>query len=206
MDVFSFIYSQQTPEKFQASTNFYIGSGPSINGVRSWGLEKRFVIDTLTSGANGNQYYVWGNRSTSVMKKYYSRTLLVGFGERIATNPARVFQFETGIDILLFFGVYRGVAVSSMDSFTVENAPVDYVYQAPLLNESMNQDFSAPLLSGMFLRVPLDFSFKLSKKRNVLKNMRIGWELNPAINTLFSSERSDRVFHFSSGFNFRYRF
>lgn len=148
-----------------------------------------------------------GVREQVVKKSYRSAAVFFGVGQRISTNPERSFKLETGLDLLFFTSLQGKVSASFQDTYSVQNTVSEYVYTSPVLNEKTSQTYKGQLISGMIIRVPLDFSLRLSKKRNVAKNMRIGWELNPGISTVFNKNTvlSDS-FHFSGGVNFRCQF
>ncbi len=199
---------KQAGRKFLATTTFHLGYGPELSARRSWYHEDRQVIDTLTSNQTGQEFYIYGNRNQTIEKSYYSRSIVFGLGERIATNPDRLFQFETGLDVLCMISITSEVSASYLDSYLVEGAPSDggYAYQQPVLDEPRAESFSGNTIAGLIMRVPLDMSFKLSRKSPVASRMRIGWELNPGLSMQFVKGKINNDFSISGGMNFRFAF
>jgi len=200
---------KQAGRKFLATTTFHLGYGPEFFARKYWYHESRQVIDTLTSNSTGQEFYVYGNRNQTIGKSYRSRSVVFGIGEHIATNPNRLFQFETGVDVLCLISVMSEVKASYLDNYFVEGTPSDgsgYAYQQPVLDEPRAESFSGYTTAGLIMRVPLDMSFKLSKKSPIASRMRIGWELNPGLSMLFTKGKTSNNFSISGGMNFRFAF
>lgn len=209
---FSFINGKdkQAGRKFQATTVIHLGYGPELRAAKYWYHENKQIIDTLTSNQNGQEYYVTGNRNQSIAKTYDSRTVAFGFGQHIATNPSRVFQFETGLDILCLISVASKVRASYIDNYAIEGLPDNnylgnYPYPASYLDNGA-ETFSGFITTGLTMRVPLEMSFKLSRKNPVLSRMRIGGELNPGLAMQFTKGKTSNNFSMSGGMNFRFAF
>lgn len=213
---FSFINNKnvnQTDRKFLATTTIHLGYGPEIVSRKDWYHEDIQIIDTLNSSQTGQQFYVSGNRNQSISKEYRSQSIVFGVGEHIATNPNRIFQFETGLDILCLISISSRVRASYLDSYILQTAsgnPWDggggYSYYAPVLDEPRSQNFGGYVTTGLIMRVPLEMSFKLSRKNPVLSRMRIGAELNPGLATVFTESLITTNFNISGGMNFRFAF
>lgn len=209
---FSFINGKdkQAGRKFLATTNIHIGYGPEVNAKKYWYHENKQVIDTLTSSQNGQEFYITGNRNQTIAKTYHATTLAIGLGQHIATNPERVFQFETGLDVLCLLSIASEVTASYIDNYSLEGVPWDgsngYGYQTPVLNETRYETFNGNFTAGLIMRVPLEMSFKLSKKSPIASRMRIGWELNPGLAMQFANGRVSNNFSMSGGMNFRFAF
>lgn len=201
--------AKQPGRKFLATTTFQLGYGPELRAENQWYHENRQIIDTLTSSQNGQAYYVYGNRNQTITKRYTSRTIVFGVGEHIATNPNRLFQFETGFDLLCMLSIASEVMASYSDTYLIEGLPDNtqgYNYPQPLLNETRAQTFSSKLTSGVIMRVPLEISFKLSRTSPVASRMRIGAELNPGLATVFAGGLITTNFNLTGGMNFRFAF
>lgn len=200
--------NKQAGRKFLATTTFHLGYGPELSARKNWYHESRQVIDTLTSNQTGQEFYIYGNRNQTIAKSYRSRSVVFGIGEHIATNPNRLFQFETGVDVLCMISVMSEVRASYLDSYLIEGEPLDggYTYQQPVLNEPRAESFSGNTTAGLIMRVPLDMSFKLSRKSPIASRMRIGWELNPGLGMQFTKGKISNDFSISGGMNFRFAF
>ena len=201
--------AKQAGRKFLATTTFHLGYGPELKAEKLWYHEDRQLIDTLTSNQNGQEFYVYGNRNQTLVKRYTSRSVVFGIGEHIATNPNRVFQFETGLDLLCVLSVMSEVKASYIDNYTIEGTPWNgggFGYQQPVLNETRAETFSGNFTAGLIMRVPLEMSFKLSRKNPVLSRMRIGGEMNPGLGMHFTKGKINNNFSFSGGMNFRFAF
>lgn len=201
--------AKQPGRKFLATTTFQLGYGPELMAEKRWYHENRQMIDTLTSSQNGMEYYVYGNRNQTIVKRYTSKTVVFGVGQHIATNPARLFQFETGFDALCMMSVLSETRASYLDTYLIEGLPDEsqgYAYQQPLLNESRAETFSSNFIMGILMRVPLEMSFKLSRKSPVASRMRIGAELNPGLATVFTGGLITTNFNMTGGMNFRFAF
>ena len=211
---FSFINNKnvnQGDRKFLATTTIHLGYGPEILSRKNWYHEDIQIIDTLNSSQTGQQFYVTGNRNQSVSKEYRSQSIVFGVGEHIATNPNRLFQFETGLDVLCLLGVSSSTRASYMDNYLVEGLPLDSngaspAYPSQITNESRMETFSSKVTAGLIMRVPLEMSFKLSRKSPVASRMRIGAELNPGLATVFTGSLITTNFNVSGGMNFRFAF
>lgn len=206
---FSLINGKNKPDrKFQATTTFHIGYGPQVSGRKSWYYEKRELIDTMTSSQTGQQYFVYGNRNKTISKEFRSQSIAVGIGQHIATNPNRIFQFETGLDVLCLLGISSQVRASYMDNFTIEGSTYDFgmSYPSPVTDEPRNSTFGGDFAFGMILRIPLEMSFKLSRTNPVLSRMRIGGEMNPGLAMQFAKGQTSNNFSLSGGMNFRFAF
>ncbi len=201
--------AKQPGRKFLATTTFHLGYGPELRAEKRWYHENRQIIDTLTSSQNGQEYYVYGNRNQTIAKRYTSRSIVFGIGQHIATNPARLFQFETGFDLLCMMSILSETRASYLDSYQVEgiaeNGP-GFGYPQPVLNEARGETFSNKLIPGVIMRVPLEMSFKLSRKSPVASRMRIGAELNPGLATVFTGGLITTNFNMTGGMNFRFAF
>jgi hypothetical protein len=211
---FSFINGKdkQAGRKFQATTAIHLGYGPEVAASKYWYHENKQIIDTLTSNQNGQEYYVTGNRNQTISKTYHSRTIAFGVGQHIATNPNRVFQFETGLDLLCLISIASKVKASYLDVYTIEGLPdgnnSSGNYPYPILDPNSNKsnNFGGTLTTGLIMRIPLEMSFKLSKKNPVLSRMRIGGELNPGLAMQFTKGKTSNNFSISGGMNFRFAF
>lgn len=210
---FSFINGskKQAGRKFLATTSIHLGLGPDLYARKNWYHEKIQVIDTLTSSQTGNQYYVSENRNQTISKTYNSQTIVFGVGEHIATNPERRFQFETGVDILCMMSLASNVHASYYDGYSVNGLPQETnggypVYPYPQTNQTSSESFGGKLTTGVIMRVPLEISFKLSKKSPVASRMRLGAELNPGMATVFTPGLITSNFNVSGGMNFRFAF
>lgn len=208
---FSFINgkNKQVGRKFLSTTNIHLGYGPEVTAGRVWSDEYSQVIDTLTSSQNGQEYYVVGNRVQTISKAYRSRTIAFGIGQHIATNPDRIFQFETGVDVLCLLSIASELQASYTDEYLIEGIPnngFQYEYPQPVTQEARTENFSGIFTAGLIMRVPLEMSFKLSKKNPVISRMRIGWELNPGLAMQFTKGKTSNNFSVSGGMNFRFAF
>nr|WP_294860366.1 hypothetical protein [uncultured Fluviicola sp.] len=210
---FSFINGKdkQAGRKFQATTVIHLGYGPELRASKYWYHENIQVIDTLTSNQNGQEYYVTGNRNQTIAKTYHSRTVAFGVGQHIATNPTRVFQFETGLDLLCLISVTSKVRASYLDTYLVDGLPNynnlgNYPYTNSDPESNRSETFSGYITTGLIMRIPLEMSFKLSKKNPVLSRMRIGGELNPGLAMQFTKGKTSDNFSMSGGMNFRFAF
>lgn len=198
--------NKQAGKKYRTMTTFHLGYGPHLDASKRWSYTERQVIDTLTSSQTGTPYYVTGVRQQDVVKSYRSQSILIGVGQHFSTNPDRIFQFETGVDLLCYMSIMSKIRAVYTDWYYVENAPDQYVYQQPATNPIMVQHYSGKLVVGMIVRVPLDISFKLSKKSPIASRMRIGMELNPGMATQFTESLMTTNFNLSGGMNFRFAF
>lgn len=211
---FAFINNKKTNQadrKFLATTNIHLGYGPEITAREDWYHENVQVIDTLTSSQTGQQFYVSGNRYQNIAKTYRSQTIVFGAGEHIATNPNRLFQFETGLDVLFLLSLSSKVKASYIDSYVVEGLPQDPyggypAYPYPATGNPRTETFSNKMTTGFIMRVPLEMSFALSRKSPVASRMRLGVELNPGLTTVFTSGLITSNFNVSGGMNFRFAF
>jgi hypothetical protein len=211
---FSFINNKkvdQANRKFLATTTIHLGYGPEIVSRKNWYHEDIQVIDTLNSSQTGQQFYVTGNRNQSITKEYRSQSIIFGIGEHIATNPNRLFQFETGFDVLCLLGVSSSVRASYLDDYRVEGLPLDSngaspAYPSQITTGNRMETFSGKVTTGLIMRVPLEISFKLSRKSPVASRMRIGAELNPGLATVFTGSLITTNFNVSGGMNFRFAF
>ncbi|MGV3611549.1 MAG: hypothetical protein ACO1N0_11405 [Fluviicola sp.] len=210
---FSFINGARKREgrKFLATTNIHLGYGPEVAATKYWYHENKQIIDTLTSSQTGQEYYLTGNRNQTIAKTYRSQTIVIGVGQHIATNPARLFQFETGLDLLFLASVSNKVRASYVDTYSIEGLPEDnnnvypnYPYQT--VDENRVESFNGNLTTGLIMRIPLEISLKLSKKSPVASRMRIGAELNPGLATVFTNGLFSSNFNISGGMNFRFAF
>ncbi len=197
---------KQAGKKYRTTTTFHLGYGPQLRSDKRWYHEERKVIDTLTSSQNGNSYYVTANRRQDLVKTYRSQSIVFGVGQHFSTNPDRIFQFETGVDLLCFMSIVSEVKLAFVDTYTVENVPDGYGYQYPVLNDPVHRNYDGKFAAGMIMRIPLDMSFKLSRKNPVLSNMRLGAELNPGVTMHFNQSLITSNFNISGGVNFRYQF
>lgn len=209
---FSFINGKkkQADRKFLATTSIHLGYGPEVRANKYWYHQDLQVIDTLTSSQNGQEYYVTGNRTQTITKTYRSSTVAIGVGQHIATNPNRLFQFETGLDVLCLLSIASEVRASSLDTYYVDGLPYYNsnagIYPSPVLDEPREETFSGNFTTGLIMRVPLEMSFKLSRKSPVASRMRIGWELNPGLAMQFTKGKTSNNFNMSGGMNFRFAF
>lgn len=209
---FSFINGRdkQVGRKFQATTVIHLGYGPEIAASKYWFYENRQIIDTLTSNQTGQEYYVTGDRTQTISKTYHSRTIAFGVGQHIATNPNRIFQFETGLDVLCLLSVASRVKASFTDSYLIDGIPQNlnngFSYPTPETKELTAINYSGTFTTGLIMRIPLEMSFKLSKKSPVASRMRIGAELNPGLAMQFTKGKTSNNFSMSGGMNFRFAF
>jgi hypothetical protein len=212
--MFSFAFingkKKQEDRKFLATTTIHLGYGPEVTASKYWYHQDLQVIDTLTSSQNGQEYYVTGNRMQTIAKTYRSSTIAIGVGQHIATNPNRLFQFETGLDVLCLLSIASEVRASYYDSYFVDGLPYYNsnagVYPYPVLAESRSERFSGNFTAGLIMRVPLEMSFRLSRKSPVASRMRLGWELNPGLAMQFAKGKTSSNFSMSGGMNFRFAF
>lgn len=198
--------NRQAGKKFRTTTTFHLGYGPHLSSMKRWASEERQIIDTLTSSQSGMDYYVTGVRRKDLVKTYRSQSILLGVGQHFSTNPDRVFMFETGVDFLCYMSILSEVRLSYSDFFTVENAPDQYVYYPPVTDDPIYREYSSKFVAGMLIRMPLDISFKLSRKSPIASRMRIGMELNPGMATQFTESLMTTNFNLSGGMNFRFAF
>ncbi|AEA45862.1 hypothetical protein [Fluviicola taffensis] len=211
---FSFINgkNKQAGRKFQTTTAIHLGYGPGNNATKYWGHESEQIIDTLTSNQTAASYYVTGNRTQTIVKTYQSSTLAFGIGQHFATNPSRLFQFETGVDLLCLLSINSDVKASYIDDYRIDGIPdsndsiANAYYPTPVLNDSRSEKFKGTFVPGFILRIPLEMSFKLSKKNEILSRMRIGGELNPGLGMQFTKGKTSNSFSISGGMNFRFAF
>ncbi|MNU81489.1 hypothetical protein D3C71_711490 [compost metagenome] len=196
---------KQAGKKYRTTTTFHLGYGPQLKASKRWIHEDRQIIDTLTSSQTGTSYYVTGNRRQDLIKTYRAQSIVFGVGQHFSTNPDRIFQFETGVDLLCFMSIVSEVKLAYVDTYAVENAPANYGYQYPVLNDPIHKNYGGKFTAGMIMRVPLDFSFKLSRKNPVMSRMRIGAELNPGMAMHFSRTLITSNFNVSGGINFRFQ-
>ncbi|WP_300663864.1 hypothetical protein [Fluviicola sp.] len=197
---------KQAGKKYRTTTTFHLGYGPQLRATKRWLYESHEVIDTLTSSQNGSAYYLSGTRRQDLVKTYRSQSLIFGVGQHFSTNPNRIFQFETGIDLLCFMSIISEIKLSYFDSYTVDNAPQGYSYVSPTLTDPVSRDYGGKFIAGMIMRLPLDLSFKLSRNNPLLSRMRIGGELNPGMITHFTDGLITANFNLSGGINFRFQF
>lgn len=200
---------KQAGKRYRTTTTFHLGYGPSLRAERSWVNENRKVIDTLTSSQTGNQYFVTENRRKDLSKTYDAQSIIFGIGQHFSTNPNRVFQFETGIDLLGYVSIMSNVHVSYTDAYYIEGVPPGSFnpgYPEPVSQVEERREYKGKTLAGLIMRMPLDFSFKLSKKSPVASRMRLGAELNPGFATQFSEGLITTNFNMSGGVNFRFQF
>lgn len=200
---------KQAGKRYRTTTTFNLGYGPSLRAERNWTNENRKVIDTLTSSQTGNQYFITENRRQSLSKTYTAQSMIFGIGQHFSTNPERIFQFETGIDLLCYVSILSEVNVSYTDATYIEGAPDGSLYpgyQEPIMQQEESRGYNGKTLAGLIMRMPLDFSFKLSRKSPVASRMRLGAELNPGMATQFSGGLITSNFNISGGVNFRFQF
>ncbi len=200
---------KQAGKRYRTTTTFHLGYGPSLRAERNWVNEDRKVIDTLTSSQTGNQYFVTQNRRKDLSKTYNAQSILFGIGQHFSTNPNRVFQFETGIDLLGYVSIMSDVSVSYSDAYYIEGVPAGTTnpgYPEPVSQVVERREYKGKTLAGLIMRMPLDISFRLSKKNSVAGRMRLGAELNPGFATQFSQGLITTNFNMSGGVNFRFQF
>lgn len=203
---FTWINNSKKFQKFRSSTTFHFGIGPEINANKMWNITSSQTIDTLQSLQTGAIYTIEETKSRDVSKTLYSNSLVLGVGQRFSTNPHRLFKFETGIEALFVLGINGRVNVNYSESYYISNPSFNYSYNNTY-TIIQHESYRVKSVSGMIVRVPLDFSFRLSNKRNVAKDMRIGFELNPGVNLLFQRDVSIlNNYNISGGINFRYQF
>lgn len=200
---------KQAGKRYRTTTTFHLGYGPSLRAERNWVNENRKVIDTLTSSQTGQQYYVTENRRRDFSKTYNAQSILFGVGQHFSTNPNRVFQFETGVDLLCYVSILSEINVSYIEGYYIEGLPDgvwDPGYQEPIMGQQEARGYKGETLAGLIMRMPLDFSFKLSKRSPVASRMRLGMELNPGLAMQFSQGLVTSNFNISGGMNFRFVF
>lgn len=200
----------QAGKKYRTTTTFHLGYGPQLRASKFWSHEVRQVIDTLVSSQTGDSYYVTGVRRQDAAREYTAQSIAFGVGQHFATNPERVFQFETGVDLLCVISIMSKVRSSFIDSYTIEGLPDSNMggsYPYPNdLSETTAHEYDAKTVAGLIMRVPLEMSFKLSKKSPVASRMRIGAELNPGMAMQFTKGLINSNFSMSGGVNFRFAF
>ena len=102
------------------------------------------------------------------------------------------------------------VRASYIDVYNIEGLPNGSEnsagYPSPVTEENKAETFSGNFTAGLIMRVPLEMSFKLSKKGPVASRMRIGAELNPGLAMLFTNGKTNNDFNLSGGMNFRFAF
>ncbi len=202
---FSMIHNYNHPtQKFRYATTFQLGFGPRLTSNKKWNYTTSKIIDTLVSSQNGGEIYVYENRNASIVNTYNARTFFVGIGEHFLTNPNRIFQFETGLDLQFYFTYQSSIKSTYTDVASIDPTYSSLGYTLSSTNPSMEQRSKGSLKAGMILRLPLSFSFKLSKTKNHLKDMRIGFEFNPGVVLPFSKSSSIPSGNFSSALTFRY--
>jgi hypothetical protein len=209
---FSFINGKdkQADRKFQSTTVIHLGYGPEVAASKVWYHQSIQTIDTLTSSQNGQEYYIVGNRNQTISKTYRSRTIAFGVGQHIATNPNRLFQFETGLDLLCLVSVASKVRASYLDNYSIDGFPqgndgiTSYPYPIIDPNSNRAENFLGNITTGLIMRIPLEMSFKLSKTSPVASRMRIGAELNPGLAMQFTKGKTSNNFSVSGGMNFRF--
>lgn len=200
---------KQAGKRYRTTTTFHLGYGPTLRAERHWVNEDRKVIDTLISSQTGNQYFVTQNRRQDLTKTYQAQSILFGIGQHFSTNPNRIFQFETGVDLLCYVSILSNVNVTYIDANYIEGIPTgdpNTGYPGPNSYKEERGNFGGKTLAGLIMRMPLDFSFRLSKKNSVAGRMRLGMELNPGLATQFSSGLITTNFNMSGGMNFRFQF
>lgn len=212
---FSFINGKKNwaDRKFLSTTNIHLGYGPEVYAQKNWYHENKQIIDTLSSNQTGEQFYVTENRNQTISKTYRSQTVVFGAGQHFATNPNRVFQFETGVDVLCLVSISNGVRASYADNYSIEGLPQDspggnpsYPYPNQVGMQNSTEVYKSKVVAGLIMRMPLEMSFKLSRKNPVLSRMRIGGELNPGLGTVFTGGLITSNFTISGGMNFRFAF
>lgn len=199
---------KQAGKRYRTTTTFHLGYGPSLRAERNWVNENRKVIDTLTSSQTGNQYYVTENRRRDLSKTYNAESIIFGVGQHFSTNPDRVFQFETGIDLLCYVSILSEINVSYIDAYYIEGLPDngwDPGYQEPIMQQEESRGYKGKTVAGFIMRMPLDFSFKLSKKSPIASRMRLGMELNPGLAMQSNQGLITSNFNISGGMNFRFQ-
>lgn len=194
---------KQAGKKFRTTTTFHLGIGPQLDAQKTWSNTQIQVVDTLTSSVTGTTYLVNETRTRSVGRRYQSNSLMLGIDQHFATNPNRKFQFETGLDALYFMSMNSAVYTSVSESVYYDN-PFNAV-PAPIEDMYQYEKHKGTFVSGLILRVPLDMSFYLSRKSEVCKRMRIGFELNPGLAMQFGKVAIRPAFNISGGVNFRFQ-
>jgi hypothetical protein len=200
----------QAGKKYRTTTTFHLGYGPELQASKSWSHEVKQVVDTLVSSQTGDSYYVKSVRRQDVSKQYKARSIVFGIGQHFATNPERIFQFETGVDLLCVISIMSSVRASFSDWYTFEGLPdltMGNSYPYPNnIAETKFTEYDGKTIAGVIMRIPLEMSFKLSKKNNVAGRMRIGGELNPGMAAQFTKGLITSNFSMSGGMNFRFAF
>ena len=202
--------NHQAGKKYRTTTTFHLGYGPQMVSSKFWNHEVKHVIDTLISSQTGDAYYVTGVRRQDASKEYKSQSIVFGVGQHFATNPERIFQFETGVDLLCAISVMSEVRASFSDWYTFEGLPESNNYpsyqQPSNITPSDFRKYAGKTVAGLIMRVPLEMSFKLSRKNPVISRMRIGAELNPGLAMQFTKGQTSNNFSMSGGMNFRFAF
>lgn len=197
---FSVRLNKNTSDKFTLNAGFNFGLGPDITSNSRWIYTKSTPYDTLISSQTGTQYYVDDARKVSIDKVYRSKSILLGAEFTVSTNPNRIFMFQTGLRLNALIGVSSKLRTNYTDesglSFNSINNVIDYT--------STEQNTTS--FNGFVFQVPLDISFRLSKKKNVAKDMRLGFELNPGVSLINNKSFAISNFYYSGGLNFRYSF
>ena len=208
---FSIVNNYNKKQRLCSKTTFHFGFGPQISAFQKWNHKTVKTIDTLVSSVSGNSYYINEVRENVYQKRYTSSSIVLGIGQRISTSPNKIFRFETGIDIMYFtsFNSTYGIVWG-------ENVSLENTLNSPTLGSHYPQQESGTYtgtsvqghnVSGMIIRLPLDFSFKLGHKVNILKDMRLGWEFDPGVNFLFTKGRTlSNNYNFLTAINLRYHF
>ena len=195
---------KQAQKKYRTTTSIHFGAGPEVRASAYWQHEDRQIIDTLISTQTGLTSYVTGNRRQDIQKTYVAKNMMVGLGQHIMTNPDKIVQFETGLDVFFLFTVNSQVKSYYTDRYIVEGGPESH-YVKPTLNTDLAVKDKSRIIPGLFVRIPLEVSFKLSHAGK-WKNFRFGLNLDPALGMEFTKGKVSGNFNTTVGLNFRYQF
>ncbi|MGV3611548.1 MAG: hypothetical protein ACO1N0_11400 [Fluviicola sp.] len=196
---------KQAQKRYRTATSIHFGLGPVVGASAYWAHEDRRIIDTLISNQTGLASYVTGNRRQDIQKTYSGINLMLGLGQRIMTNPDHIVQFETGLDVFFLFTVNNEIKSYYTDRYIVEGGPESH-YVKPALNADLVVKDKSRMIPGLFVRIPLEVSFKLSQTGIILKNYRVGLNLDPALGMEFTKGKVNGNFNTTVGFFFRYQF
>lgn len=203
---FSFLNNKekQALKNYRTTTSIHLGMGPEVRASAYWEHEDKQIIDTLTSSQTGLSSYVIGNRRQDIQKTYRSKTLMLGLGQHILTNPDKIVQFETGLDVFLLLATKSRIKSYYTDRYIVEGGTESH-YMKPALNPDLAVKDKSRMIPGLFVRVPLEISFKLSHEGK-WKNFRFGLFVDPGLGMEFTKGKVSSNFNVSTGLNFKYQF
>ena len=195
---------KQFQKKYRTATSIHFGIGPEVRASAYWQYEDRQIIDTLISTQTGLTSYVTGNRRQDIQKTYVAKNMMFGLGQHIMTNPDKIVQFETGLDVFFLFTVNSQINSYYTDRYMVEGG-LESHYVKPALNADLVVKDKSRIIPGLFVRIPLEVSFKLSQTGQ-WKNFRFGLNLDPALGMEFTRGKVSGNFNTTVGIHFKYQF